>query len=470
MFKRCILILADGARPDVLNQELIKGKLPNIARYLVDKGTQQTILTTFPSTTGPAYLPFLTGCYPGTCNVPGIRWFDREHYGKKGWSFKSFRSYVGLETLLFDHDMNPNVKTAFEIFENPISIFNNIHRGIPKGNNKTKHSRIWYYYYAHLTDHWVFIDRAAQKKVIQSLDENPDFIFVVYPAIDEYSHRSSPFNPRAIQAYHELDGYVGGIVAHLKTKGWEEDTLIVIVSDHGLSDTKTHFDVGPYLEKKGMKTFFYTQIFKKNFKAASMISGNAMAHLYFQGAKGWGEKVLFEELSHRGILLDELRYRPEVDLVGSLGADGAIHLQTSQGHGWFKIQNNVVDYSWEQGEPLDLKLGDNNHCRMSVEESLQKTWESAYPDVFVQFHQLFLSSRCGDVVLSAKTGFDLRERYEHPEHKSSHGGICPEHMRIPFLMNAPLQREMQRSVNVFPTILKLLDKKIPPGIDGVSVS
>ena len=38
MFKSCILFLADGARPDVMEDLLARGELPHIASFLVDRG------------------------------------------------------------------------------------------------------------------------------------------------------------------------------------------------------------------------------------------------------------------------------------------------------------------------------------------------------------------------------------------------------------------------------------------------
>lgn len=472
LFKRCLMILADGARPDVLADQMAKGNLPNMARYM--SATHQTMITVFPSTTGPAYLPYLTGCYPGTCNIPGIRWFDKDHYAEKGWSFKSFRSYVGLENFLFNRDINPNVKTAFEIFDSPINIFSMVNRGVDlKGENLTRFNRIWYLYYAHLTDHWSFVDKKANEKLLWALDnKNPDFMFIVYPSVDEYAHRSSPFHPRTLQAYQEIDQKLGVVIEKLKSKGWLEETLFVLVSDHGLSETKKHFDVGPFLEKKGLKTFFYTQIFKRNFEAASMVSGNGMVHLYFKGAKGWKGRVTFEELSSRFLLLDELRIRPEIALVATTGEGHAIHIQTEKGHGWYKVMDGKIHYRWDSLEPLSLNLPSNHtekFLELTPDEALKLTWNSHYPDVFEQLTQLFKSPRTGDIVLSANTGFDLREKYEHPEHKGSHGAICPEHMRTPLLMNYPIKKEFIRSVDIFPTVLELMGKKVPEGIDGKSL-
>lgn len=469
MYKRCLLLLLDGARPDIFAQELKSGNLPNFSRYLVEPGTFETILTSFPSTTGPAYLPLLTGCHPGTCNVPGIRWFDKAHYAKKGWSFKSFRSYVGPETFLMGRDVKPGMKTLFDLCDRPASIFNMITRGLKRGENRTRFNRIWYIYYAHLTDHWFFVDEAACRKMIDSLDDDPEFVFAVFPSVDELSHRSSPFHPHTVEAYAHLDRQLGRLVDALKKKGWLEETLFVATSDHGLSDTTTHFDVGPFLEERGIKTFFYTQILKRNFRAASMVSGNGMAHLYFRGADGWGNRLSFEEMSRMSLLIDELRLRSEIDLVAAQGEGGALHLLTDKGHAQARFAEGKIRYEWQgASDPLDIFNVPGNSVEMTEDESLEKTFSSRFPDVFVQMKQLFSSPRSGDLILSASVGSDLRERYEVPIHMSSHGSIAPEHMLIPLLTNHPIRHPGRhvRSVDLFPTILKLLGKEIPEGIDG----
>lgn len=476
MYQRAILFLADGARPDVLNEEMQKGHLPHLAQYFAAQGTNQTMLTCFPSTTGPAYLPYLTGCFPGTCNIPGIRWFDKKMYAERGWGFNSFRSYCGLEALLFDRDMNPNVTTAWDIFDQAKSIFNGVTRGIGKGADLTSRSRIWHYYYAHLTDHWKFIDDAAIRHLNQTIKGSDfDFTFLVFPSVDEYSHRSSPFHPRVRQAYADIDALVGKVVQQLKNRGLLDSTLMLLFSDHGLSETTRHFDIGPWLEtEKKIKTFYYTNIFKFRFKAASMVSGNGMTHLYFEGQNGWGYRKTFEELSHTSVLLDELRFRDEVDLVVTQGTDGAVHIQTARGHGSYTVdeKNAIVRYQFERDDPLGIfpKGHPLLASGFSLDESLALTFDTHYPDIFMQMWQIFKSRRTGDVIVTSKSGFDLRERFEHPIHKASHGSLCPEHMRIPLLSNHKFHQPHIRSVDIFPTVLKLLNKPIPPGIDGRVIS
>src|SRR2546422_369568 len=74
--RRVVFLLIDGARHDVLRALLAQGDLPNLARWVIEPGGMAVGTTVFPSTTGVAYIPFLFGRYPGTANVPGIRWLD----------------------------------------------------------------------------------------------------------------------------------------------------------------------------------------------------------------------------------------------------------------------------------------------------------------------------------------------------------------------------------------------------------
>ncbi len=56
--------------------------------------------------------------------------------------------------------------------------------------------------------------------------------------------------------------------------------------------------------------------------------------------------------------------------------------------------------------------------------------------------------------------FDLRDRYEHPEHRGSHGSLHRDHMLVPLLTNHPIPSPL-RTADIFPTILKLMGKPIP---------
>jgi hypothetical protein len=473
LFKRCILLLADGSRPDVFQELCEAGELPNCDRLFRQGGRFSAATSVFPSTTGPAYLPFLTGCYPGTCNVPGIRWFDKEVYGRGRPRLNRYRSYVGVESFLLNQDLHLETPTIFELFHHPINIFSAVNKGSKFHTNKSKHSRIWYWYYAHLTDHWALVDRAATGKLLQAIDEDFDFAFVVFPGIDEYSHLAHPRHEKTLESYRQVDRALGQVAKKLEAKGWLKETLIGVVSDHGLSATGEHFGVGSFLESKGIKTFYYPQIFKWNFEAASMVSGNGMLHLYFQekgkgnGSNGWTGRTSFETLEEeRGDLLRELIQQEAVDLVAGQSADGSIVVRSRRGQARIRKLEEKIRYQVEGSDPFGY---DALPSEMTDRESLQRTFSSSYPDAPAQLLQIFRSSRTGDWVLSARKGYDLRRRFEHPEHRSSHGSLEKEHMLIPFFINTPLPEGPVRSVDVFPTLLKLLGKDIPTSIDGITL-
>lgn len=465
MYKRCLMILADGARADVMRDLVKAGKLPAIGDHLASSGTLGTAFTAFPSTTGPAYLPYLTGCYPGTCNLPGIRWFDKDHYAENPFSKDRFRSYVGAESFYMNSDLAADKKTLFELIPKSSNIFSSINRGVSFEGNQTKFWRIWYWYYAHLTDRWGLVDEAAGEKVIKALEGDPEFLFAVFPAIDEYSHLASPFHPRTIQAYEGLDRGIGKIVATLEKKGWKEETMIVIVSDHGLSETSRHFPLNQFMEKMGLGVLYYPKIlFKRKFEAASMVSGNGMANVYFKNGHGWKGRTSWESLSERpDRILERLLEQPEVDLLGAQREDGAVVVKSKRGEAVIKGDGT---YEVHGSDPFGYP---GLPSTMTDAESLQRTAATDYPDAPAQLLQIFRSRRAGDIVLSAAKGSDLRLRYEIHEHKSSHGALHWEHMQVPLVTNARLPEGPVRSVDVFPTVLKLLGREVPAGIDGVSL-
>jgi len=52
--KKTIFYLIDGARHDVMKSLLDAGKLPNIQKEILSRGTFRKATSCFPSTTGPA--------------------------------------------------------------------------------------------------------------------------------------------------------------------------------------------------------------------------------------------------------------------------------------------------------------------------------------------------------------------------------------------------------------------------------
>ncbi len=461
-YRRCIMILADGACYHAMSALFNQGKLPHLRSEFIEKGSFLKGVTVFPSTTGPAYMPYLSGYFPGTCHVPGIRWFDKSQYAKGLFTRKRFRSYVGPESLLMDYDFNPELATLFQLLPESYNIYSSFGKGAKY--QPTRFNKILFWYYCHLTDRWDLADRKALQYTFDVVEKDFDFLFVVFPGIDEFSHLSSPNSEGAAKAYEHFDQDIGSLVEKLKQTNKYDDTLLCIVSDHGLSPCPKHFGVAEWLEARNYKTFYYPKILKRNFKMASMVSGNGMNHIYVKGKQGWGSRLTYAQLQAEfPELIAGLLAESAVDVILCEEEDRWVRIISKRGEARVRENKQGIQYQVISQDPLALpKLPDF----MDDKVALKFTIDSDYPDALVQAAQLFRSSRTGDIVLSAAKGHDLRLGFEHPEHQSGHGALHNEHMLVPIMFNHKFNTTYARSVDVFNTVLHHLGKPVPTDTDG----
>jgi len=465
--KKCIFLLADGARADLFEDLLNKGDLPNISKYIVERGSFLNAVSVFPSTTGPAYTPYILGKHPGHCNVPGIRWFDRYQFDKNIFSLKGFRSYIGPETYLMNSDLHTNgTPTLFELVPRSVSILNEITKGLSLKGDKTKFLKVFYKVKSHFTNSSNEVDEAAGKMLLQCLREDPQLVFCVFLGIDTYSHQYHPFHRNVVESYRFLDHYVGLVGSFLKSENKLDETILVVGSDHGLTPTHSHFDSPLFMDNLGYKTLHHTNVFNHllDADASVMISGNSMAHIYIKSGDGWKRNSYIEEIND---LTEKLLGRPEIDIIAGRDSDGRVVVQSTRGQAVLWIEGDKINYrNINGGDPFNYgKLP----RKMSFDRELDLTINTNYPDAILQIAQLFESSRTGDLVLSAKPGFDLRARHENPEHSASHGSLVREHMMVPVVISTGSCKKNVRTTDIYPTILDFLELDIPDKIDGSSL-
>lgn len=441
---RCIFLLFDGARPDVLARLAAQGRLPNLARAFPDSTAHRAVATTvFPSTTGPAYMPFLTGELPGKCNIPGIRWLDRVEFAKDPRSRKGRRSYVGYENVEFNRDLSPDVTTIYESVSPSFSINSIITRGLPGIPATRTLAQSLLMFYAKLSHHWAPVDRFAHRHLMKALEGDARFMFVSFLGIDEYGHLSHPTSDKSLAAYETLDGVVGELFDGLQRRGILDETLVLLSSDHGLSSTKNHFELWRWLEDRGRRVFYYPNIFRTDVDAACMVSGNAMAHVYLKNGDSWEAPTHHEDLASTGMLSDLLR-EPAIDQLFLRSRTGGIVALSRLGSAKIERTSAGVRYAPIEGDPFGYP---GLPAEMTMTQALECTFGSRYPDAIVQALQLFDSPRTGDLVVTAALDHDLRDRWEIPEHHGSHGSLHEEHMRIPLWSNRPiLENRPYRSI------------------------
>ncbi len=462
-YKRLVFVMIDGAPNDVLRELMAAGDLPNLSRLAERGGGVKKAVTCFPSTTGPAYIPYLMGLFPGTANVPGYRWLSREGYGDGGsrWTRPGLASYSGREAVGFNDDV-PDRPTWFDYFGTKRNIFSILSKGCDRRDDVTRFVKPFVYFIGHYFHRWALADRVAAKALVHAAKQRPDFIACSFNGVDGHSHGGHPRAPRVIDSYRTIDRAVGEAMAAMRDDGGDEETLWVIGSDHGHSETHTHIDVSRLLDGLGYNCLYYPRLWRRDAHCAEMVSGNGMTQLYFRNGSGWKERPPWEEVDALGVP-EALLAVEGVDFVAGRRSDGAAVLRTSTGEATIIWRDSLCDYEYRGEDPV----GCGPFQGFDAEKVLRLTFDSVRPDACLQVEQLSRAERAGDVFVSAKQGFDLRARWEIPEHHSTHGALNRPQMYVPVIVSHPMAADEFRTVDVFPTVLRLMGKEPAGGIDGV---
>lgn len=460
------MIIADGARPDVLARSIDDGHLPALGA-LREEGSLTTITSAFPSVTGPAYTPFLMGRYPGSIGLPGLRWFDRTRRTARmpGHS----RSYVGPEMRLVDRDIDPASPTIFELAKPSLGALSVISRGLSRrqriGQTPAFVVRAGATHFRGNVRGWLAIDREVGAEAARRIrTDRSKFAFIAMTGIDKTSHAAGHDAQIVADAMRIVDDTVAQIRTDAERDGRWNGMQLWIGSDHGHSRVSHHEDLVELLEHWGYSTLAHPWAFNTAADVAVMVSGNAMTHLYLDlenRTRRWWPDFggRWEELA------DQLLTRDSVDLLIVATDRAACEIRT-RSRGAARVEWNDSRYSYRPvtGDPLGI----GERCSLTSVEAYEATIEGDYPDALVQLAHLVCSPRGGDVVLSAARDWDFRARYEPIPHVSSHGALHREHMLVPLLLNRGSSSAPRRTVDVMPSALTALGIAIPAGVSGVS--
>ena len=189
-----------------------------------------------------------------------------------------------------------------------------------------------------------------------------------------------------------------------------------------------------------------------------------MSHLYFRNTDGWARHTSRAELATLAPgLLADLISQPAVDHVVVRNDRGGMDVLSKRGEARFNLRGETITYEVSGGDPFGYGALPHTFDR---ERLLGETMMTDYPDAPYQLAKLFTAARTGDVVVSAALGYDLRLRYENPEHHGSHGSLHASHMLVPVLCNRKLRSDGMRTTDVFPTIMTSLGLEIPRYAEG----
>lgn len=470
-YPRCLLILVDGLRPDVAEARLATGELPHLAAMLADGGRTRAI-TVFPSTTSVAYLPFLTGCTPGRCNIPSIRWLDRRTYGGRWWREReALRSYCGYQAPRLDGDIAGDVRTIFELVPESIGIFTPIARGLTPARDPSRRERQLWGAVAHYAQWHQPSDDSAARHLLRAVDGPARFVFTQFPAVDGYSHQTDPDAEPVRRALRKVDAVVGQARARLRRRGELETTLVLLVSDHGATTIHTHLDLADWFRAQGVPTLSHPVLWERAPRAAVMVAGNGSAMVYARPGEPRLTRWPVERLRQPDSfgagadLVQALLREPGVGLVAAESAEGGVWVANADGAARLRRTSAGIAYQPLTGDPLGIGGARAGTTR----DWLEATWDAPYPDAAYHLLDQFRAGRTGDLVVVAREGYDFRARYEIPEHKAGHGSLVRSHMQTPVWSSEPLPAEPIRTVDLFPAMLDWLGVAVPAGLDGEAI-
>jgi predicted AlkP superfamily pyrophosphatase or phosphodiesterase len=240
-----VILVADGLTPATLASAVHNGDVPELAALAANG--EHVITTVFPSVTGVAYIPMLTGTHPAESGVPGLRWYDRSR-GLSAFTGYS-RSYVGTQIRAINDDVSPSVTTLFELAGgNALGAESMITRGLPKRNQI---DRRWRYssrvVHAHVTgniERWCLLEQEiADELVARIRRERPRFVFAAFTAGDKATHARGATDPTVLQSLKLIDHVVGSIRRIAEADGRWSRMQLWVVSDHGHSAVSEHLDL-----------------------------------------------------------------------------------------------------------------------------------------------------------------------------------------------------------------------------------
>ncbi len=207
-----IIVTIDGCRPD----SLLEASTPNIDEIVQDAAYSWSAQTVYPSKTPQAHASLFTGALPGVHRYtgPGSR-LETETI------FQVFEG-AGYKTALVDGKGGriAGLEVGVSYVKNNVDY-------------RWRNGAVYQPGYEDPNG-----DIRVMENAIQIFVENqPTLMFILLPVVDVTGHIYSHTSHNYLQAIERADQAIGMLVDNLKGLGIYENTLLVIVSDHGMTGT-----------------------------------------------------------------------------------------------------------------------------------------------------------------------------------------------------------------------------------------
>ena len=482
-----VIFVVDGVHAGIFQEMLAAGDLPAIGEYFADRGLYvPAAVANTPSVTLANLPSIATGLMPGHHGIVGVNWFDRDRL--------IWRNYATIpQKNLLDSDYTAT--TIFQRFPNAstYSLFHQPHRGATKFFENAL-SAVGPFG----LDAFEWVDRitlyrfgqVAQLARRRNAWPAVTVCYLIAPDFRAYRHGIN--SPRYREALRHTDRQIGRVLGDFRRAGLLDKIVIVLMSDHGMTDVQRHLNVSAYLRNElaldvararlwEQTPFEQRQARYERHRAVLNTCGDRYAALSLRAPLAGPASDALAPWPARPTLAQLSSYPTAdgpVDLPARLiaheaigavaaaaGADrvrlwtdnGCVELHQPAGRG------GTITYRVLQGvSPFEAPADGS----ADPAGWLAATHGGDYADAPAQLLAYFRSRLAGDLVLFAAPLWDFNN-----VNRAGHGGLVAEELHVPLLMAGPgvphqtLETPV-RTVDLTPTILALLGRPVPADLDG----
>lgn len=500
-----LVFYVDGLNAAIFQEMLDAGELPALKKYFADRGLYAPrACANIPSVTLANMTSFVTGLFPGHHQVTGINWFDRNQL-----IWRNYETIAQKNTLDGDY-------TAATIYErlgdrSTYSLFFQPHRGATKFyENRLSAAPAYGFGMYELVDR-IALYRLGEMADLASARGRWPAVTVIYglaPDFRAYQHGVLSNDYR--DAIRHTDRQIGRVLGDLDRDGILKDLYIMLLSDHGLLEVTNHLSMERFAaETLGLdvasghlhENTDFTGRLAYYRKYPVVLYGSGDRYWAFclrkplRGAAGrlagfapWTIRPDANDLAHYPATGRDSSGAATVDLPGELVAHEAVDA-VAYGAGDNRVRlrrrNGEVEFAqpagpggdvscrivagddplgWKSAVPADALSGKP----YSPRQWLSMTNATDYPDLPAQLVAYFRGRRAGDLIAFASPSWDF-----NTVNRAGHGGLRPGDMHVPILIAGPgipkATLPVARSVDLVPTILDLLGRPVPAGLDGQSL-
>ncbi len=476
------MFVVDSFNPGSLKRAMERKMVPAM-EFLKRRGFfTDRCVSVFPTMTPTCASTIATGTPPSDHQVPGFVWFNRRerrivNYGISPLAVWKMGVRRVIQDLLFNlnhSQLNRKVRTLYESLEeagyttgavNPfifragrphpariplivqlLSAFSlkgrlwgpgNLYLGqiCPPDSTARKALSLPHYLskfgindeYSGTVGRWL-IERGRQ----------PDFLTIYLPDTDGYSHRHDP--SKSEESLKKVDRQVSKVLGAFPS--WDEAlrrNTIIMVGDHSQSLVGTDAASTVNLSRE-LREFSQLDIGEENGpqRDIALCVNERMCHVY----------ILRDGESLLPAVVKRLEGMAGVDQLAWKDGDWYRLLQVGTGSLSFRPGRDVWD---EYGQGWSL-IGDPRAAGARLDG--HRIIYGDYPDALAQFSGVLSCENAGDLVVTAKKGFEFTGEYS-PSHQGcgSHGSLHRDDSLVPlFVAGSPFHISRPRILDIAPYI------------------